>query len=345
MRVPDYRKHARAAPVEAMVFRLAGSREPMLEGLTRWHIAKEYILERAKAGKGVHALVRSAMKRLGGAYGRREKWRYTKRHSVEVARFVYVMAREAQEHERGDMLNPRLVFAGGLVHDIGKTFLPIAIMVKELGIDFGLFTAFRGARLSEAEKSVLRNEHIATGTRFIRLFGAGSHIRVMLDMAGLHHVNFNGKNSGVPSYPSLVRGMDLPLHARIAKAADLISAAMPRHYRSNGYISSLDDSLAHAITVSGVEVDPFAVQCFITGHYDASLEEARALVKRLAPPEGEEAVSDIHSARVYAKDVVRTDPWFREVVGKRSHVKAEAYCQEIAECFRYYGIEQPPEVN
>lgn len=347
MRTPDYRMHARATPVEAMLFRFAGSHEPLLEGLTRWHISKEYVLERARAGKGVHALVRSAMDRLNRRCGGREKWRYTKRHSVEVARFVYIMAREAQEQggpeARG--LDPKLVFVGGLVHDIGKTFLPLAIMVKELGIDFGIFTAFRGARLSEVEKSVLRNEHIATGTRHIRLFGKGGHIRVLLDMTGLHHVNFNGKDSGVPSYPSLVRGADLPFHSRIAKTADLISAAMPRHYRSNGYISSVDDSLAHAISVAGVEVDPRAVECFITGHYDVGPEKAGRLIRRLAHPGGEEALLDVHRARAYAKEVVRTDPEFTEVVGKRSLEKAERYGQELRECYLFYGIEQPAEVN
>jgi HD-GYP domain-containing protein (c-di-GMP phosphodiesterase class II) len=163
------------------------------------------------------------------------------------------MAREAQEHQISDVvgMDMKLAFAGGLVHDVGKTFLPLALVVKELGIGIGPFTFLKGTRLNDKEKAVIRLEHLTTGTTYVREFGGGRHIKMMLDMVGLHHVMFDGRDTGVPSYPSLMRGMDLPFHSRMAKTADLISAAMPRHYRTNGFIVTEDDSLAHAITVAG----------------------------------------------------------------------------------------------
>jgi hypothetical protein len=160
----------------------------------------------------------------------------------------------------------------------------------------------------------------------------------MLDMVGLHHVMYNGRDSGVPSYPSLIRGRDLPFHARIAKAADFISAVMPRHYRANGGISSLDGALAYAITTAGTELDPLAVACFITGFYDSTLQEALALVGRLTHPAGQEGVSDIGKARMYAMESVYADPQFADLVSRPAAQKQRAYGLGMEECAGSCGL-------
>ncbi len=324
-----------------MAFRSAARYEPALEGLVRAFVSKGFIDERERAGKGIADLVRSAMNRLGEGDVARKRWQYTRTHSAEVARFGFVIAREAQEHGLAEAkgLDAALVFAGGLIHDVGKTFIPTAILVKELGIDFYLFTAFGNAQLNAAEKRIMREEHVSIGTRYVRLFGAGAHIRMMLDMVGLHHVMYNGMDSGVPSYPSLLRGVDLPFHASIAKAADFISAVMPRHYRTNGFISSIDGALAYAVTAAGTELNPAAVSCFITGHYDIGYERAKALVARLAHPMGQAGVSDIHDARLYSKDVVREDPEFKGLIAAKAARKMLAYDSEMLECARGYGLD------
>ncbi|MFH0885226.1 MAG: HD domain-containing protein [Candidatus Micrarchaeota archaeon] len=340
MKVLDYAKHAKAGPLEALAFRGAARYEPALEGLVRAFVSKGFIDERGKAGCGIGDLVRAAMARLEPGDSVKQRWSYTKAHSIEVAKFGYIMAKEAAARGMTDAicLDAKLAYAGGLIHDVGKTFIPTAILVKELGIDFGWFTAFRNAPLNSAERRIMREEHVAIGTRYVRLFGGGPHIRIMLDMVGLHHVMYNGIDSGVPSYPSLLKGKDLPLHARIAKAADFISAVMPRHYRTNGYISSLDDALAYAVTVAGTELDPVSVRCFITGHYDISPTQAEALIERLAHPLGQAGVSDIHGARIYTKEVVRSDPEFLDTVRKRDFEKARYLEKEMGGFARDLGL-------
>jgi HD-GYP domain-containing protein (c-di-GMP phosphodiesterase class II) len=342
MRMLDFTKHAKTGPLEALAFRSAACYEPALEGLVRAYVSKSFISERDKAGRGIGELVRSAVMRLEAEEAGKQRWSYTKAHSIEVAEFGYAMAREAATQGMADAvcLDAKLAYAGGLIHDVGKTFIPSAILVKELGVDFGLFTAFRNAHLTLAERRIMREEHVAIGTKYVRLFGAGPHIRAMLDMVGLHHVMYNGVDSGVPSYPSLIRGKDLPLHARIAKAADFISAVMPRHYRTNGYISSVDGALAYAITAAGTELDPVSVRCFITAHYCISPERAAAMIARLAHPHGQAGVSDIHNARVYAKEVVRADPEFLDVTAMKDLEKAGQREDEMAKFASGFGL--PP---
>ncbi len=342
MRTLDFTKHAKTRPLEALAFRSAACYEPALEGLVRAFVSKGFIVEREKARLGIGELVRSAIARLEAEEAGKQKWSYTKTHSIEVARFGYAMAREAAAQGMTDAIcqDPKLAYAGGLIHDVGKTFIPSAILVKELGVDFGWFTAFRNANLTTAERRIMREEHVAIGTKYVRLFGAGAHIRTMLDMVGLHHVMYNGVDSGVPSYPSLIRGKDLPLHARIAKVADFISAVMPRHYRTNGYISSIDGALAYAITAAGTELDPVSIRCFITGHYDVSPKQAAALIERLAHPQGIEGITDIHAARVYAKEVVRADPEFLEAIRRKDLEKAGQCDDEMEGFARDFGL--PP---
>jgi len=336
----DYSKHAKTTPIAALAFRSAALYEPALEGLVRAVMAKCFMQERECAGEGIRSLVQSGMARLDSGDGPHKRWDYTRSHSIEVGKFSYIMAREAQIQgvEGSAALEPVLVFAGGLMHDIGKTFMPKDLLARELGIDFGLFTAFRNARLTDAERRIIREEHLGMGTRYVRLFGGGQHIRMMLDMVGLHHVMFNGMDSGVPSYPSLIRGCDLPLHARIAKTADFISAVMPRHYRTNGYISSLDGAVAYAVTAAGTELDPLAVCCFLTGFYDVAPDTAAAIIERLRHPLGQEGVTDIHNARIYTKDVVLADPELKEVLGRRASRKELSYDGELSACASSLGL-------
>jgi HD-GYP domain-containing protein (c-di-GMP phosphodiesterase class II) len=338
----DYRRHACARPVEAALFRAASHYEPALEGLMRAHISKRMLIEREKCtGDGIGALLKAAVARLA-SNGKKEQWGYTKRHSLEVASFVYVMSKEALRQGVPDAkgLKPEVAFAGGLVHDVGKTFLPLAIVVKELGVDLLFFSAFKGARLRDVERRLLREEHLAAGTRYVRLYGGGGHIRVMFDMVGLHHVMYNGRDTGVPSYPSLLRGKDLPFHSRIAKAADFISAVLPRHYRQDEWISSLDEAVAYATVVAGREIDPLAIRCFMTGFYDVSQKEADVMIERLTHPDGQAGISDLKGARRYAKKIVLEDPEFRSMIKNHATEKLRQYQAEVERLMEGYGLEK-----
>ncbi len=256
------------------------------------------------------------------------------------------MAREAQRHGLPEvrMTDQDMVFIGGLLHDIGKTFLPTALVVKELGVDMFFLPLFIGSKLTDMERRVLRYEHIVAGTTFERLFGGGPHIKVVFDMTGLHHVSYNGMDNDAPSYPSLIGGRELPFHSRLAKTADFISAVRPRHYRQDELIVSIDDAVAYAVSVAGMEVDPLTVSCFLTGFYDISLKDASEAIKKYVNPEGQKGTSNLLSARRYAKEVVIETPVFKQLAKNRATWRVRSYAEEAIDCARRYGIEEFVEI-
>ena len=150
---------------------------------------------------------------------------------------------------------------------------------------------------------------------------------------------YDGMDSGVPSYPSMIVGKRLPLHARVGKVADFMSAVKPRHYRTNGYITSVDHSLAYAIASAGSELDPESLACFMTGFYRVGYQEAARMIKRLAHPRGHEGTDDIHAGRVYALHVVREDPEFRRVVSMPDTGKESEYSAAILRCARSFDVD------
>jgi len=338
----EYSKHARAGLIETVIFRTASKASvPLFEGLVHGFIsARMNGLRENRNSQGLHPLVRAASERLSEVEAGKEKWRYTRKHSFEVAHLAYVMAREAKRLNvpGSRCLDPKLCLAGGFVHDVGKTFLPMAIVVKELGVDLRLFSLFEGTRPTKMEIDVLRNEHLSAGSNFVRFHGAGEHIRVILDMVGLHHVSFNGRDTTNPSYPKLVKGSELSLHSRIAKTADFISAVLPRHYRANPWVSSFEDAIAYAVTVAGMELDPASVKCLITATQDVGSSEAAKLIQSLAHPGGQEAISDYGTVREYVVNVVRKDESFQRIMKSKADKKMHSYGKEIERFSKEFGV-------
>lgn len=341
----DYSHHARAKAKEAAMFWPFSNRPPIYEGLVRMHIVRE--LEKERHGDfdaNIKGLLRASASRLSAKEGGKDKWSYTRRHSLEVGFMGYLIAGEAVSNRLPEAagLDPKLAFAGGFIHDIGKTFLPLSLVVKELGVEFDIrfvhFCLLEGKRMTSVERNVLRNEHVAAGTRYVRLFGAGEHIRTMLDMVGLHHVMYNGEDSLSPSYPSQVRGMDLPFQARVAKVADFISATLPRHYREGEWVETVDHAVAYAIAVAGRELDPLAVRCVMTGIYRVSLEETGRMLQKLGYPYAQADLADFQLMRRYVSEVVGKDPDFLRMIKSKDRDKTEHYRDEINRCAQEYGI-------
>lgn len=336
---PEYAKHARSKLGESLLYRFAAKHQPAYEGLVAAHIAKRMIDEEKKVrDRSMRALIESSRERFEETDGVLEKWSYTRRHSLEVAYFSYIITSEAKRQgiAGSDRISPELSFAGGFVHDIGKTFLPMPLVVKELGVKLSFLCLWEGRPLNSIEKKVLRDSHISAGTRFVRLYN-GDDNPIMLDMVGLHHVMYDGCGSMYPSYPANLKGRVLPLQARIAKAADFISAVLPRHYRKEEWVHSMQDSIGYAIAVAGRELDPGAISCFITGTYSISPEETFSLIRRLAYPGGKEDVADFQAMRKYVKEVIEQDLEFKALMEKRSVDKIHAYRKEIGRCAASLG--------
>lgn len=334
---------ARTKPIQALLFWGASLSPPAYEGILKSRVAKELEVERKCHGKGLKALVGSTAARLAQKDWHGERWQYTRRHSLEVAYYSCLMAAEAVANGLHDAqrLGMDAVFAGGFTHDVGKTFLPLALVAKERGVDFGFCHAFEGLRLSDYERNLLRSEHVSAGLRYVGSFGDWPGAVTARDMVHYHHVMYDGDASAYPSYPGGLRGWELPLCSRIAKAADFLSAIGYRHYRAwygeGGGLGWLGHRVAYAVAVAGQELCPSAVACFITAVYGGRYGAVEGMVRRLggnAGPRGPQ------SAANYAMAVVGKDAEFAAMTIERDSGKLTGTWAEITRCATDLGAPQ-----
>ncbi len=337
----DYRNHARPRPIQAMAMKAFARYRPALAGYIHGIVEHGIEVEKKKGLRpGVESLIRHAVRRLNQDKKGMDKWGYTRRHCAEVGFLSYLIASEARRHcaPEARELEPKVCYVGGAVHDIGKTLLPIELMSKELGVELFSMKFFEGTRMSASERSVLRNEHIRAGSAYVRLFGGNGNVVTILDMVGLHHVMYNGKDSVVPSYPRLVTGIDKPFHARIAKTADFLSAILPRHYRTDNWVLTPPTAVAHALAIAGTELDPVTVRCLLTGTYDVSWEEAGLLTISFMHPDGQAGISDRRRLRSHIEEGIMKDPRFLELVSAWDWNRAMGYEAEAEEFAARYGL-------
>ncbi|MBU1305199.1 MAG: HD domain-containing protein [Alphaproteobacteria bacterium] len=105
----------------------------------------------------------------------------------------------------------RLLGLAGLLHDIGKTELSIAVLDKP-------------GRLTANEMAHMRS-HPARGHRFLSQFGSVPD--VVLDICLHHHERLDGTG-----YPDRLAGAEISLPVRIATICDVYDALVsPRQYR------------------------------------------------------------------------------------------------------------------
>lgn len=170
---------------------------------------------------------------------------YTKGHSMRVAEYSMIIARELGMNE-DEVAGIRYI---ALLHDIGKIGIPDAILNKH-------------GKLTDEEYGKMK-EHTVTGEAI--LSGVGSIPGLMVG-AKYHHERYDGKG-----YPNGIKGEEIPLVARIIAIADSFDAmTTDRVYRKR---------LAPEVVMSelekgkGTQFDPDVVQVFI--HY---LETHRELL-------------------------------------------------------------------
>lgn len=132
------------------------------------------------------------------------------------------------------------------MHDIGKLATPDAILLK------------RG-RLSEAEMAIMRG-HAMHGAHIL----SGSTMPLMQlaeQIARCHHERFDGGG-----YPVGLRGLDIPLAARIVAVADVFDALSS--HRPYKLAWSLADARAYIVAESGRHFCPDTVQAFLGCWHD-----------------------------------------------------------------------------
>lgn len=156
------------------------------------------------------------------------KDKYTNGHSVRVAGYSRELARRlslsSEEQEK--------IYYMALLHDIGKIGIPDAILNKS-------------GKLTDEEYEVMRG-HTRIGSGILKDFTALPQIG---DGALYHHENYNGTG-----YPEHIRAGEIPLVARIIRAADSYDAmATKRAYRKP---MDKDYILKELHQFSGIEFEP-----------------------------------------------------------------------------------------
>jgi HD-GYP domain-containing protein (c-di-GMP phosphodiesterase class II) len=162
---------------------------------------------------------------------------YTQNHSRSVARL------SVQLGKRLGLSREALyeIHLAGILHDIGKIGVPDQVLMKP-------------GRLTEEEMALVR-AHVEWSYTILSPI-------TMLGQVGLivrhHHERFDGEG-----YPDRLAGEAIPLGARVMAVADMFVAMIEdRPYRKGLPVPT---AIAELRRVSGSQVDPSLVACFLAG--------------------------------------------------------------------------------
>jgi putative two-component system response regulator len=136
-----------------------------------------------------------------------------------------------------------------ILHDIGKLYIPDVILKKP-------------AKLDSTEWEIMKR-HPEFG---VRILGDNPFYEVAREIAACHHESMDGTG-----YPKGIQGENIPLSARIAKAADIFDALTSRRPYKEPW--SVENALAWLSEHSGTQLDPKIVTAF------HQLQEAGTIAK------------------------------------------------------------------
>ncbi len=163
------------------------------------------------------------------------KSRWTAGHSERVAGLSALIARAMGYDDAGI----ETITRAGLLHDIGKIGIPLAILDKP-------------ERLSESEYEEVK-KHSEIGAKILEPIEAYKNI---LPLVAQHHEKYDGTG-----YPDGLKGEDIDLGARILSVADVWDAvASDRPYRA-GWVHERAEKLI--VEGAGTHFDPDVVDAFL----------------------------------------------------------------------------------
>lgn len=162
--------------------------------------------------------------------------RSTSKHSLRVRELAIILARtmnlSASEVDE--------ISKGALLHDIGKMAIPDSILLKP------------GA-LTEEEREIMKS-HASTGHRILR---SSSYLEKPADIVLSHHESWDGSG-----YPRGLRGIEIPLGARIFAVVDAYDAMRShRVYRRSIPPADVVEEIRRN---AGKQFDPAVVEAFLT---------------------------------------------------------------------------------
>ena len=160
---------------------------------------------------------------------------YTVHHAERVGRFAKEIGR-AQGLADDDLT---VIYRGGVVHDLGKAFVPSDILLKS-------------GPLTEAEWEVM-HAHSAIGATICEPLRSTA---TFLPIIRHHHERYDGRG-----YPDHLAAGDIPLGARIVAVADAWDAMVnDRPYRPS---LGREEALRRLQDGAGMQWDPALAQLFI----------------------------------------------------------------------------------
>ncbi len=157
------------------------------------------------------------------------------RHAVHTAAFAARLA----GHLELDGAAIESVRRAAFVHDIGKSGVPDAILLKPLP-------------LSPEETATMRR-HVEVGRRIVAALG---FLNDEANAVAAHHERFDGKG-----YPAGLAGEAIPRHARIIAVADAFDAM--RGTRTYHGAMPVADVVTKIREESGRQFDPAVVQTLV----------------------------------------------------------------------------------
>ena len=160
---------------------------------------------------------------------------WTSGHSERVAETAVKIARAMGWVDK----QIETLFRGGLLHDIGKIGIPLAILDKP-------------AKLTDEEYAKIK-DHPAIGAKILEPIKAYADI---IPMVIQHHERFDGKG-----YPAGLAGQAIDINARILAVADVYDALISSRPYRQGWIE--DKVIILLKNEAGGQFDPDVVEAFL----------------------------------------------------------------------------------
>lgn len=141
-----------------------------------------------------------------------------------------------------------IIFAA-LLHDIGKTAIPIEILTKPGKLTPDEFDVVKSHTTIAGEALKNANEI------FRKEFGKDSYLALARDIAIHHHEKWNGEG-----YPHRLKGLDIPLSARITAIADVYDALTSDRPYKKAWTHVM--AYEEIVNCSGSHFEPVLVEAF-----------------------------------------------------------------------------------
>ncbi|MTI85594.1 MAG: HD-GYP domain-containing protein [Firmicutes bacterium] len=155
-------------------------------------------------------------------------------HSLGVALYAVRVLGDYPECPQDNML-----FMAGLLHDIGKVYIPTAILNKK-------------DKLTEEEFRIIRM-HPLMGAEMLNEM---NYIYDIVEAVLHHHERWDGKG-----YPFGLKGQEIPLYSRILSVADAFDAMISDRPYKKAIPRNL--ALAELKANAGTQFDPYIIESFV----------------------------------------------------------------------------------